>query len=247
MNFKVMSFNLWCGGVTPERTERVFAMIRKYDPDILGVQEATPQWMKLLKEAFPAYTACGIGREGGDKGEYSAVFAKNARFTVKSECTRWLTGTPEEFSFVEGSLCPRVYTCAELTDNCDGSRLYHVNTHLDHGPEEVRVIQAKYLHEFLETLDAPFSVTGDFNCEEGTSPSYQSFTASLIEDSKMKAEQKYAAPTFHGYHDLKAIIDFCFIRRGDYTVEDYRVLDELIDGEHPSDHNPVLVTLCRKA
>ena len=68
---KIMSFNLWCGGVTPERTARVFAAISDCDPDILGVQEATPQWMQLLKAQFPAYTAARrrvyrrITRSGG--------------------------------------------------------------------------------------------------------------------------------------------------------------------------------------
>ena len=104
----IMSFNLWCGGVTEERTARVLAAIRASDPDILGVQEATPQWMRLLREALPDYVSAGIGREGGDKGEYSAIFAKRERFDLLSETTRWLTDTPEVFSYVEGSLCPRV-------------------------------------------------------------------------------------------------------------------------------------------
>ncbi|HPM32149.1 MAG TPA: hypothetical protein PLJ60_17585 [Chryseolinea sp.] len=32
------SVNQW-----PERTEKVFALIRKYDPDIIGIREATRQ------------------------------------------------------------------------------------------------------------------------------------------------------------------------------------------------------------
>ena len=179
----IMSFNLWCGGVTEERTARVIAAIRQSNPDILGVQEATPQWMNILRAALPEYTSAGIGREGGDKGEYSAIFAKNERFDLLAEDTRWLTDTPEVFSFVEGSLCPRVYTWAKLYDKENKTELYHINTHLDHGPEEVRMVQAHFLYDFIETLDAPVSVTGDFNYDERTSEVYKYFTAGLLSDA----------------------------------------------------------------
>ena len=246
-SISIMSFNLWCGGVTEERTARVFAAIRDAQPDILGVQEATPQWMKLLREALPEYTSAGFGREGGDKGEYSAIFVKRDRFDILSEDTRWLTDTPETFSYVEGSLCPRVYTWAKLHDKENDTVLYHINTHLDHGPEEVRMVQAHYLYAFIETLDAPVTVTGDFNYEERTSEVYKYFTSGLLADSKYLAKNAYATATFHVYKEYDAIIDYCYVSRDAYTVEEYRVIDALYDGEHPSDHNPVLVTVTANA
>lgn len=239
---KIMSFNLWCGGVTPERTARVFAAISDCDPDILGVQEATPQWMQLLKTQFPAYTAVGHGREGGDLGEYSAIFVRTERFSVLEESTRWLTDTPDTFSYVEGSLCPRVYTYAKLHDKENGIELCHINTHLDHGTEEVRLRQAHYLDDFIRTLSLPVSVTGDFNCEEGVSAVYRFVTSDILRDAKYLAADAYKAPTFHGYQDLESIIDFCFVSDA-YQADSYRVIDRLYDGAHPSDHNPVLVTL----
>ena len=245
-NISIMSFNLWCGGVTEERCARVCAAIRESAPDILGVQEATPQWMNILRNALPEYASAGIGREGGDKGEYSAIFVKKERFDILAEDTRWLTETPEVFSYVEGSLCPRVYTWANLYDKANNTELYHINTHLDHGPEEVRMVQAHFLYDFIEGLDAPVSVTGDFNYDERTSEVYKYFTAGVLADSKYLAKDRYAAPTFHGYKNIDAIIDFCYVTRDAYDVEDYRVIDRLFDGEHPSDHNPVVVTICKK-
>ncbi len=243
MDFKIMSFNLLCGNVTPERTARVITAIKTAAPDILGVQEATPLWMQLLRNELGNYTAAGFGREGGDKGEYSAIFVKNERFVILNEGTRWLTDTPEEFSFVEGSLCPRVYTFGKLQDKQTGKIVYHVNTHLDHGPEEVRMIQAKYLYTFLESLDSPVTVTGDFNFEETTSNVYRYLTSGMLADTKYLAKDAYKAPTFHGYKGLDAVIDYCFCERGAYDVADYRILDTPIDGKFPSDHHPVLVTL----
>lgn len=246
-SLKIMSFNLWCGGITTDRTARVFSAISECDPDILGVQEATPLWMQLLRTQFPAYTAIGFGREGGDKGEYSAIFVKSSRFDVLEEGTRWLTKTPEVFSYVEESLCPRVYTYAKLYDKENDRTLYHINTHLDHGVENVRLLQAHYLDDFIKTLTLPVTVTGDFNCEEGTSPTYRFFTSGVIGDAKMLTGDADRKPTFHGFSDLKLIIDFCFVKRDAYTVERYRVIDTLYDGAHPSDHNPVLVTVTPNA
>ncbi len=244
---KIMSFNLWCGGVTPERCERVYAAIRDCDPDILGVQEATPLWMRLLKEALPAYTAIGEGREGGDKGEYSAIFVKTDRFAVEDSGTRWLTATPEKYSFVADSLCPRVYTYATLCDRENGKKLCHINTHLDHGQESVRLLQAHYLDEFVKTCSLPITVTGDFNCQESVSPTYKFMTSGKLSDAKTVSATVYAASTFHNYSELYSVIDFCYLTADQYTVDGYRVIDALYDGEHPSDHNPVLVTLTPNA
>ena len=89
-------------------------------------------------------------------------------------------------------------------------------------------------------------VTGDFNYDERTSEVYKYFTAGVLADSKYLAKDLYAAPTFHGFKNLDAIIDFCYVSRDAYEVADYRVIDALFDGEHPSDHNPVVVTICKK-
>ena len=247
MNYKIMTFNLWCGGVTPERVTRVFETIRGGAPDILGVQEATPQWMGILTEGLPEYAHAGIGREGGDNGDYNAIFVKKERFEILEESTRWITDTPEVFSYVEGCLCPRIYTCVRLRDLTDDSIVYHVNTHLDHGKEEVRMIQAHYLYAFVESLDAPVTVTGDFNYEETTSEVYRYFTSGILADSKYLAKCAYKVPTFHGYNGQHGIIDYCYLTRSAFDVEDYRVLDKPVNGALPSDHNPVLVTVSKRA
>ncbi len=242
MDFKIMSFNIWCGGVTEERKAKVFAAIEKYSPDILGVQEATPQWMKILKDRFGDYEAAGIGREGGDEGEYSAIFTKKDRFEQLAEGTRWLSETPDSFSFVEGSLCPRIYTYVKLRDKKTGEIFCHINTHLDHGPEEVRMKQARFLYDFIETIEEPVSVSGDFNYEESASEVYKYFISGKLSDAKYLAKTRHAAPTFHGYKELKNIIDYIYVTSNGFEVKEYRVVDELFDGEHPSDHNPVVIT-----
>ena len=241
--YSIMTFNLLCIDVTDDRIARVLSAIHTSNPDILGVQEATPHWMQLLRNALPGYAAVGFGREGGNRGEHSAIFVKIERFEILAENTHWLTDTPNVFSFVDGSLCPRIYTWAKLYDKANDTVVYHVNTHLDHGLEEVRMIQARHLYNFIAALDAPVTVTGDFNYEERTSAVYRYFTAGVLADAKYLAKDLYAAATFHGYRELDWIIDYCYLTRNAYTVENYRVIDARIDGEHPSDHNPVVVVV----
>ena len=108
------------------------------------------------------------------------------------------------------------------------------------------MVQAHFLYDFIETLDAPISVTGDFNYDERTSEVYKYFTAGILADSKYLAKDVYAAPTFHGFKGIDAIIDFCYVSRDAYEVSDYRVIDARFDGEHPSDHHPVVATICKK-
>ncbi len=245
MQYTIMSFNLLCIRDTIARRARVVSAIRAYMPDILGVQEATPRWMAHLSAALPEYTPLGTGRgrDGGD--EASAIFVKKERFAVLESGTRWLSEHPYTYSYVEGSLCPRVFTYAVLRDRTDGYTFCHVNTHLDHGTEEVRTVQAHLLHRFAEKMGAhmPVTVTGDFNCEENESAVYRYMTEDRFADAKAEAATVYAASTFHGYENFVSVIDYCFVQRDAFTVSEYKVIDELFDGEHPSDHNPILVTL----
>ena len=70
---RVMSFNIRCKDVagTPASRRRLIAleMILRVQPDSLGVQEATPEWMFWLRR-LPGYDVVGTGRDGHGRGEY---------------------------------------------------------------------------------------------------------------------------------------------------------------------------------
>ena len=79
IKLKVMTFNIRNGrakdGVNhwDLRKEFVADVIRGYSPDVLGVQEAYHFQLKFFDKTLPGYEQVGIGRDGGEKGEYSAV------------------------------------------------------------------------------------------------------------------------------------------------------------------------------
>ncbi len=99
---KVMSYNIRldteADGVNQwkNRSNKVVALIKKYNPDLFGVQEALHNQMMDLQNNLPEYAFVGVGRDDGkEKGEYSAIFYKKDKFEVLKQNTFWLFYTGE--------------------------------------------------------------------------------------------------------------------------------------------------------
>ena len=54
------SVNQW-----PKRTHKVYALVKKYDPDLIGLQEVLHHQLTDLLKNLPAYTYIGVGRDDG--------------------------------------------------------------------------------------------------------------------------------------------------------------------------------------
>lgn len=74
------------------------------------MQEALPEQMGFLREQFSAYTALGEGREGKNKGEFSALFYNTGKFNLEENGMFWLSKTPEKVSTGWDAALPRVCT-----------------------------------------------------------------------------------------------------------------------------------------
>src|ERR1043165_481830 len=78
------------------RKEKLPALIAKYNPDLIGLQEAMHHQLMDILKALPQYGYIGVGRDDGkEKGEYSAILYKKDKFTVASDKTSWLSETPK--------------------------------------------------------------------------------------------------------------------------------------------------------
>ncbi|HET6541570.1 MAG TPA: endonuclease/exonuclease/phosphatase family protein, partial [Chryseolinea sp.] len=85
------SVNQW-----PKRADKVYALIKKYDPDLIGLQEVMHHQLMDLLQNLPAYTYIGVGRDDGKtKGEYSAILYKKDRFKALKQNTFWLSESPQ--------------------------------------------------------------------------------------------------------------------------------------------------------
>ena len=128
------SYNIRCDtpvdgdNAWPYRKERVEALIRFYGFDVLGVQEAKPSQMSDLR-AMPGFASVGVGRDGGDRGEYSAIFYRTDRLRVLDSGTFWLSETPDTVSKGWDAALNRICTWAKMKDRRTGRVFYFFNTH----------------------------------------------------------------------------------------------------------------------
>ncbi|MBQ3125491.1 MAG: endonuclease/exonuclease/phosphatase family protein [Clostridia bacterium] len=240
-----MSFNIYCNDFTQTRINRVLTMIRSHMPDTVGVQEATTNWMNTLKkELGDVYEFVGEGRDGGTKGEHSAIGYKKSVYRLVETDTFWLSDTPEQVSKVPESSLNRVFTYALLERISDGVQVMVVNTHFEHTSDAARERQAEVLAAYLQKWAGyPLILTGDFNTKPGTT-AYNIVRGGGVENCSSLARIKTSpatAVTFNNYGKSNSVIDFVFTNQNAIVVEDYRVCDEQIDGNYPSDHLPVLV------
>ncbi len=238
-----MSFNVWVSGKTAERNERVLTMVRNYFPDTVGFQEVDPTWLATLRDGLKdQYAYVGEGRDGGNKGEYNPIFYKKDLFNLIDSGTKWLSDTPDKVSKVGESSLNRIYTYALLEKKSDGTRIMVVNTHFDHTNATAREQQAKVLVKYLKTItDYPIVLTGDFNCDS-SSTAYSTIISSGVSNAYDLADNKInKAATFTNYGSSNKIIDFVFVSPDDVAVTSYKVCNEMINGDFPSDHHPVLI------
>ena len=241
---RIMSFNVRCAddafGSVKGRSQLVCAALEQYAPDSFGVQEATQEWLDILSEKLDGYSCASQMRDGKKSSEASAVFYLKDKYNLVDSGTIWLSDTPDEFaSKFTLSFCPRIATWVILQDKSTGEIYTHINTHLDHVLESVRVDQIKVLKDKIEELKAkgyPVVCTGDFNTKEGAD-AYNEMNGCLL-DSKYIAKNSDDGATYINYgqnlFETKPI-DFIFVSEGT-EVETYKIVDEKIDDMYLSDH-----------
>lgn len=243
MKLKVMSFNIRYGEFTEDRIDRVIALIEKEAPDIIGVQEATVEWVAVLKERLgEEYEVLGHGREEKLDGESNNALYKKDKFELIESDTKWLTDTPDVWSRHPESACYRIFTYQLLERKSDGQIFLHINTHFDHVGVNARIAQAQILTAWIEETFGnryPVTITGDFNCTADT----EEFNTIINEGFRITSAYGENVRTFNGYSDNGgSIIDFCFVN-DIFPVVSYKVCEEKADGEWISDHNAIVSEL----
>jgi endonuclease/exonuclease/phosphatase family metal-dependent hydrolase len=148
----------------------VFEVIRRQDPDLLGLQEALNSQIDEIVAALQGYSVVGVGRDDGrEAGEYSAILFRKARLRVAEAGTFWFSDTPSvPGSATWGNRITRICTWARFIDR-DGRAFWHFNVHLDHESQPSRERSAQLLRDRVDARsvrDEPVIVTGDFNVGE---------------------------------------------------------------------------------
>lgn len=255
---RVMSYNIRMD--TPDdgnnqwsrRRFRVFHVIRRYRPDVFGVQEALSNQVADLQGAFQSFSWYGVGRDdGAQNGEHSAIFYRKDRFELQDQGTFWLSPTPD----VPGSkgwdaALPRICTWVVLRDRRSHQRIAHFNTHLDHVGKTARQEGARLIAARIREIAGPNTstiLTGDFNANP-QSEAYRAITGeSPLRDAKQISRSPHRGPegtwsTFHTWRRVGDRWDYVFVS------PDVQVLNHLHSTfserfHYPSDHLPVIATL----
>lgn len=231
-----------------QRKDHLAGQLKFYEPQIFGVQEALHSQLEFLKEELNGYEYFGKGRDdGGQKGEFSALFFKTEKFELLEQGTFWLSSTPEIPGKGWDADFPRVCTYGKFKEKASGKMFWVFNTHFDHVGVEARRNSVKLIHEKIQQLNKnnlPVILMGDLNLEPETEEI--NFLTSHYKDSKNEAEVVFGPEgTYNAYKFHSPVtrrIDYIFTS-GDIEVLKYGVLSDSKDLTYPSDHLPVLVHL----
>lgn len=231
-----------------KRKEHLANQIQFYEPGIFGVQEAVKQQLDYLKNNLAPYNYLGEGRDGGEKGEYSAIFFDTGKFHLLEQGTFWLSETPSKPSMGWDASYPRVCTYAKFEAIDSGEEFWVFNTHFDHQGNEARQKSSRMIIEKIKEInkdELPVVLMGDLNLEPETEEIR--FLTKKMNDSKAVAQHVFGPEgTFNGYEFNEPVdrrIDYIFLSKGDFQVLKYAVLSDSKDLRYPSDHLPVMLVL----
>jgi endonuclease/exonuclease/phosphatase family metal-dependent hydrolase len=268
-NLAVMSFNIRDGTYDDgdnrweNRRSLVFDVLRKYDCDIVGLQEAYRFQIDQICDALRDYAWIGVGRDDGkDKGEHSAILYRKDRIEVAEEGTFWFSDTPESPGSVTwGNACTRVCTWGRFVIRKSGKAFYVYNLHLDHVSQPSREKSVILLERRIEERRHPDSVivTGDFNAGEsnpviaylkglaslaGTDGIVSSAPVVLVDTFRSVNPQAAQVGTSHQFKGARSSekIDYIFTQ-SDLEAFDAKILYDADDSRYPSDHFPIMTAL----
>lgn len=251
----VMTYNLRYASATPpnawpDRRPLVAELIQKVAPDLIGTQEGVYGQLKDLAADLPDYEWIGLGRDGGSRGEFMAIFYRSSRFEPVAFDHFWLSDTPTVVgSSTWGNSNRRMVTWVRFRDRPSGREFYLFNTHFDHEIQAAREKSAALLRERIQALntDLPVLVTGDFNAG-ADNRTYAILTeGEFLKDTWVAATVRRNAEvgTFNGFREMpvgKSRIDW-ILSRGKVRVEATEIETFARGGQFPSDHFPVIAWL----
>ncbi|WKN43368.1 endonuclease/exonuclease/phosphatase family protein [Tunicatimonas pelagia] len=233
------------------RKERVVNLLKFYQADIFGLQEALHHQVTYLEENFSDFSRVGVGRDDGkEAGEYSPIFYNNTIFESTGEGTFWLSTTPNMPTKDWDAALPRIATWVMLRNRSTSDTILVCNTHFDHRGDTARQESAKLLASKLPELasNIPIILMGDFNSNPQSAPYRIIDESEALQDAWKKSELPPVGPekSFSGFTvtpDLPGDrIDHIFVSAS-LKVSRMAIISEERGGTYPSDHFPVFVEI----
>ena len=253
----VVTYNLRYAAYTganswPARRPVMKALLDQLKPDIMGTQEGVYAQLKDVAADQPDLDWIGLGRDGGSRGEFMAIFYRTSRFEPLEYDHFWLSDTPLEMgSSTWGNTNRRMVSWARFRDRTTKGEFYFWNTHLDHALQPAREKAASLILERIRstaTAVIPLLLVGDFNAYAGDNPVYDQLVrqGGLIDTwPAATVRRQEQMNSFNGFETAKAEgkrIDW-ILSRGPVAVRASEIVTFSRDGQWPSDHFPVAAWL----
>ena len=252
----VMSYNLKFGSTNPpnawpQRRPLMRELIEKVAPNVFGTQEGLYAQLQDIAADLPAFQWIGMGRDGGSRGEFMAVFYRTARLEPLAFDHFWLSDTPEVIgSKTWGPKLARMVTWVKFRDRQTKQEFFFVNTHFDHQVQAAREKSAQLIRERVAAFDPklPVLLVGDFNAAAGSNKAYVMLTEDkFFTDTWTTARERVndGIGSFNGFKALQKggpRIDW-ILSRGDVAADHIEIVTFSRDGQFPSDHCPVVAKL----
>jgi len=253
---KVMTYNIRLDVASDgenawqNRREFLLSQIKFYEPTVFGTQEGRPNQIAEMKDYLSNYDFIGHGRDGENKGEYSAIFYDTTKVKFENVNTFWLSETPEKMSLGWDASYPRICTYGLMTVLNSEEKVWVFNTHLDHKGNEAQLNGMQLIEAEIKkvnTKNYPVILTGDFNVEP-ESDLISNLKNNFSDAKELAGENAFGSDgTFNGFKFQEQItrrIDYIMISKDSkIEVKKYAVLTDSKDLKYPSDHFPVFAEI----
>ena len=187
--------------------------------DIFGSQEVVKVQLDEMLAMMPDYDYIGVGRNGGDKGEFCPIFYRKDVLEKLDGGTFWLSPTPEVPSKGWDAKYNRICTWGHFRHKATGKKICFMNVHFDHRGVQARIESAKLMLDYVKKNCKGMTViiSGDYNVTQ-TSDSYKVLANSkILKDSYDAAKYRFAPTgTFNGFNSNRYTthrIDHLFVSK----------------------------------
>lgn len=260
---RVMTFNIHWEGHDVDgkyfdtgfvhRKPLVLDVLKKFDADIIGLQEASIEQRTAIAPELTAFGMFPLPAEDGDE----CILYRLDRFDMREAGHEYLRRKPEKAGTNIGV---RDFVWVYLQDQISGERFYVLNLHLDHrSSQRGRELDGVLIGEWIKKrkFKDPVILTGDLN---GTpeKPRYLYLTGQraypdgngitvkmpmpMLDTYKVaNPHAQYPGTTNSGYRGKKNgnQIDYVFVPSGAEVI-DSKIIHYDANGSYPSDHFPLL-------
>ncbi|WP_121667146.1 endonuclease/exonuclease/phosphatase family protein [Mesonia aquimarina] len=222
--------------------------LKKYHPDIMGLQEVVDEQLTLISKSLSNYKSEATKRNTKANGSSEPIFFKADKFKKLDGNTFWLSETPLQMSKGWDAAEKRVCTYVLLKDRQSEKRFYVFNTHFDHKGRKAQVESAKLMVQKIREINTenyPVIILGDFNAQYYQEP-YKIIANNFKDAAKINPEQNLGPKgTFNWFNANRSHpyqIDYIFFTEN-VQLRRYEVIEDEYEDTYPSDHFPILVKL----